>query len=121
MNICDRRHRAKHPWKGFSIASHKRPRKTSNIALKTSSTAKNIAVNNFCIVPTSNLCSFCCKATSFSPPITPLSRSKDVKQRRWRWQREREESNRFRLAKQQLCTCFTLSCTFLCRHCATTT
>ena len=30
-------------------------------------------------------------------------------------------SNRFRLAKQQLCTCITLFCTFLCRHCTTTT
>ena len=30
-------------------------------------------------------------------------------------------SNRFRLAKQQLCTCITLFCTFLCRHCMTTT
>ena len=29
--------------------------------------------------------------------------------------------NRFILAKQQLCTCLTLFCTFLCRHCAATT
>ena len=29
--------------------------------------------------------------------------------------------NRFILAKKQLCTCLTLFCTFLCRHCATTT
>ena len=29
--------------------------------------------------------------------------------------------NRFRLAKQQLCTCITLFCTFPCRHCTTTT
>ena len=28
---------------------------------------------------------------------------------------------RFRLAKQQLYTCITLFCTFLCRHCTTTT
>ena len=28
-----------------------------------------------------------------------------VKQRRWRCQRERQNSNRFKLAKQQLCTC----------------
>ena len=27
---------------------------------------------------------------------------------------------KFRLAKQQLCTCITLFCTFLCRHCTTT-
>ena len=41
-------------------------------------------------------------------------------QRRRRRQRERQKSNRFRLAKQQLCTCITLFCTFLCRHCTTT-
>ena len=29
--------------------------------------------------------------------------------------------NRFILAKQQLCTCSTLFCTFLCRHCTTAT
>ena len=28
---------------------------------------------------------------------------KELKQRRQRWQRERQKSNRFRLAKQQLC------------------
>ena len=33
----------------------------------------------------------------------------------------RKKSNRCRLAKQQLCTCITLFCTFLCRHCTTTT
>ena len=27
------------------------------------------------------------------------------------------KSNRFRLAKQQFCTCITLFCTFLCRRC----
>ena len=32
-----------------------------------------------------------------------------------------KKSNRFRLAKQQLCTCITLFSTFLCRHCTTTT
>ena len=31
------------------------------------------------------------------------------------------KSNRFRFAKQQLCTCITLFYTFLCRHCASTT
>ena len=36
-------------------------------------------------------------------------------------QRERQKSYRFRLTKQQLCTCITLSCTFLCRRCTTTT
>ena len=39
---------------------------------------------------------------------------------RWR-QRERQKSNRLRQAKQQLCTCMTLFCTFLCRRCTTTT
>ena len=34
--------------------------------------------------------------------------------RRRRRQREWPKSNRFRLAKQQLCTCITLFCTFLC-------
>ena len=31
------------------------------------------------------------------------------------------KSNRFRQANQQLCTCVTLFCTFLCRRCTTTT
>ena len=31
------------------------------------------------------------------------------------------KENRFRLAKQQLCSCITLFCTFLCRRCTTTT
>ena len=44
-----------------------------------------------------------------------------LKQRRRRRQRERQKSNRFRLAKQPLCTCIKLLCTFLCRHCTTTT
>ena len=44
-----------------------------------------------------------------------------LKQRRRRRQRERRKSNRFRLAKQQLCTFIKLLCTFLCRHCTTTT
>ena len=39
-----------------------------------------------------------------------------------RHQRERQKKNSWlRLAKQQLCTCITLFCTFLCRHCTTTT
>ena len=42
-------------------------------------------------------------------------------QRRWRSQREQQKSNRFRLAKQQMSTCITLLCSFLCRHCTTTT
>ena len=32
-----------------------------------------------------------------------------------------QKCNRFRLEKQQLCTCITLFCTFLCRRCTTTT
>ena len=47
--------------------------------------------------------------------------NRELKQRRRRRQRERQKSNRFRLAKQQLCTCFTLFCTFLCSRCTTTT
>ena len=45
------------------------------------------------------------------------------RRRRRRRQRERQKSifNWFRLTKQQLCTCITLFCTFLCRHCTTTT
>ena len=39
---------------------------------------------------------------------------REPKQRRRRCQR-------FRLTKQQLCTCITLFCTFLCRPCTTTT
>ena len=36
-------------------------------------------------------------------------------------QREQQKSNEFRLAKQQLCTCMTRFCTFLCRRCMTVT
>ena len=39
---------------------------------------------------------------------------REVKQHRR--QREQQKSSRFRSAKQQLCTCITLFCTFLCRH-----
>ena len=41
--------------------------------------------------------------------------------RRRRQQREGEKSKRFRFAKQQLCACITLFCTFLCRRWTTTT
>ena len=34
---------------------------------------------------------------------------------------EGQKSNRLRSVKQQLCTCITLFCTFLCRQCTTTT
>ena len=44
-----------------------------------------------------------------------------LKQRRRGRQRELQKSNRFRLAKQQICTCITFFCTFLCRRCTTTT
>ena len=38
-----------------------------------------------------------------------------------RRQRERQKRNKFRLVKQQLCTVITPFCTFICRHCTTTT
>ena len=53
--------------------------------------------------------------------VSLTSINKELKQRRRRRQRERQKSNRFRLAKQQLCTCVTLFCTFLSRRCRTTT
>ena len=37
----------------------------------------------------------------------------------WR-QQEQQKSSRFRLAKQQLCMCIMLFCTFLCRRCTNT-
>ena len=43
------------------------------------------------------------------------------RRRRRRRQRERQKRNRYTVAKQQLCTCITLFCTFVCRHCTTTT
>ena len=50
-----------------------------------------------------------------------VQRAGELKQpRRWR-QRVRQKSKRFRQGKQQLCTCITLFCTFLCRRCTTTT
>ena len=42
-------------------------------------------------------------------------------QRRRCRQRGRQKIKRFRLTKQQLCTCIMLFCTFLCRRCTTTT
>ena len=47
--------------------------------------------------------------------------NRELKQRRRRRQRERQKSTWFRLVKQQLCTCITLLCTFLCSRCTTTT
>ena len=46
---------------------------------------------------------------------------RELYQRRRRRQRGRQKSNRFRLAKQQLCTCIMLFCTFLYRPCTATT
>ena len=45
---------------------------------------------------------------------------RERKQRRRRRQREGQKTNRFILAKQQLCTCITLFSTFLYRRCTTT-
>ena len=53
--------------------------------------------------------------------IASYSYSREFTQRRRRRQRERQKSTGFRPAKQQLCTCITLFCTFLCRRCTTTT
>ena len=47
--------------------------------------------------------------------------NRELKQRRWRRQGERQKSNRFKLAKQQLCTWITLFCTFLFHHRTTAT
>ena len=47
--------------------------------------------------------------------------NRELKQARQRRQWKRQNSNRFRLAKQQLCTHITLFRTFLCRRCMTTT
>ena len=44
----------------------------------------------------------------------------NTQRRRWR-QRGRQKIKRFRLTKQQLCTCIMLFSTFLCRRCTTTT
>ena len=64
------------------------------------------------------LAALICKfSTFFSPSKSILSKIGSWRQR----QREGQKSNRCRFAKQQLCTCITLFCTFLCRHCTTTT
>ena len=47
--------------------------------------------------------------------------NRGLKKRQGRRQQGRQKGNRFRLAKQQLCTCITLFCTFPYRHCTTTT
>ena len=43
---------------------------------------------------------------------SPLTNMWELKQRRQQTQWERKKRNRFRLTKQQLCTCITLFCTF---------
>ena len=55
------------------------------------------------------------------PPHKRLWNNREFTQRRRRRQRERQKINRFRQAKQQLCTCIMLFCTFLCCRCTTTT
>ena len=50
-----------------------------------------------------------------------LELNSKAKQRRRPHQRERQKSNGFKLGKQQLFSYITLFCTFLCRHCTTTT
>ena len=61
--------------------------------------------------------SFCCQITLFLKPqwLLPNSELKQRRRRRRR-QRERQKRNRYTLAKQQLCTCITLFCTFVWRH-----
>ena len=58
---------------------------------------------------------------SLSPRKFQNNDIRELKQGRRRRQRERQKSDRFKLAKKQLCTWITLFCTFLCRHCMTTT
>ena len=53
-------------------------------------------------------------------PTSSLSLQKKYYTRRRR-QRDRDKSSRFRLARQQLGTCIMLFCTFVSRHCTTTT
>ena len=72
--------------------------------------------SRYCTEPTTNLDRFVtknCKRLVYD--------IRKLKQRRRRRQRERQKSNWFRSAKQQLCTCIMLFCTFLCRQCTTTT
>ena len=58
------------------------------------------------------------KITTFPAGI---SLTRKLKPQRRRRQQERQKSKGFRLAKQQLCTCVTHFCTFLCRRCTSTT
>ena len=54
------------------------------------------------------------KEFPYTAAIVSINRCflRELKQRRRRRQQERHKSNWFRLAKQQLCTCSTLFCTF---------
>ena len=62
-----------------------------------------------------------CNIVDCGPNRLQLLTPREFTQRRRLRQQERQKSNRFRQAKQQLCTCITLFCTFLCRRCTTTT
>ena len=63
----------------------------------------------------------CVLTSSFISSLSSLSiLNRGLQQRRRRSQRERPKSSGLRLAKQQLGTCITLFCTFLCRHCTST-
>ena len=72
--------------------------------------------SRYCTEPTTNLDRFVTKNCQ-----RLVYDIRKLKQRRRRRQRERQKSNWFRLAKQQLCTCVMLFCTFLCRQCTITT
>ena len=80
---------------------------------------------------TSRSRAFCFIANLWRSELTSIFCTNDVvmccvligrglKQRRQWSQQERQKSNMLRLAKQQLCKCITLFCTFLCRHSTTT-
>ena len=64
-----------------------------------------------------------CVPQLFLEPLLGTRRTaiRELKQRRRRRQRKLQKSNMFGFAKQLLCTCITLFCTFLCRRCTTTT
>ena len=80
-----------------------------------------------------SVCETAPKSLSCPPPPPPphprvqwTEQNNDIRKlkqgrRRRRRQRKQQKSNRFRLAKKQLCTCITLFYKFLCRHCMTTT
>ena len=85
---------------------------------------KNALKDLVFIINTKPRASFCTVIlTVWDITVVTLSRdtNRELKERRRRRQRERQKSNWFRFAKQQLCTCITLFCIFLCRHCTTTT